>query len=52
VLSAGPTPYTPLSRWDLSIHDETGGRAQWTWEEFRALSREPIIVDLHCVTTW
>ena len=52
VLSAGPTPHTPLSGWDLSIHDETGGRVQWTWEEFRALPREPITVDIHCVTTW
>ena len=52
VLSAGPTPHTPLSGWDLSIQDETGGRVRWTWEEFRALPREPITVDIHCVTTW
>jgi DMSO/TMAO reductase YedYZ molybdopterin-dependent catalytic subunit len=52
VLSAGPTPHTPLSRWDLSIQDETGDRARWTWEQFRALPREPVTVDLHCVTTW
>ena len=52
VLSAGPTPRTPLSGWDLSIQDETGGRVRWTWEEFRALPREPITVDIHCVTTW
>jgi DMSO/TMAO reductase YedYZ molybdopterin-dependent catalytic subunit len=52
VLSAGPTPRTPLSRWDLSIDDETGQLARWTWDEFRALPREPITVDIHCVTTW
>jgi DMSO/TMAO reductase YedYZ molybdopterin-dependent catalytic subunit len=52
VLSAGPTPRTPKSRWDLAIDDETGQLARWTWEEFQALPREPITVDLHCVTTW
>src|SRR4051795_2151205 len=52
VLSAGPTPRTPLSRWDLSIDDETGQLARGTWDEFRALPREPITVDIHCVTTW
>jgi DMSO/TMAO reductase YedYZ molybdopterin-dependent catalytic subunit len=52
VLSAGPTPHTPLSRWDLTIDDETGQLVRWTWEEFRALPREPITVDIHCVTTW
>ena len=31
VLSAGPTPRTPLARWDLSVHDETGERHRWTW---------------------
>ena len=52
VLSAGPTPHTPLSRWDLTVDDETGQLVRWTWEEFRALPREPITVDIHCVTTW
>ena len=52
VLSAGPTPRTPLARWDLSVDDETGQLARWTWEEFRGLPREPVTVDLHCVTTW
>jgi DMSO/TMAO reductase YedYZ molybdopterin-dependent catalytic subunit len=52
VLSVGPTPHTPLSRWDLTIDDETGQLVRWTWEEFRALPREPITVDIHCVTTW
>jgi DMSO/TMAO reductase YedYZ molybdopterin-dependent catalytic subunit len=41
-----------LARWDLSVDDETGRLARWTWEEFRALPREPVTVDLHCVTTW
>ena len=52
VLSAGPTPHTPLARWDLAVDDGTGTRARWTWEEFRALPHEALTVDLHCVTKW
>ena len=35
VLSAGPTPHTPLEEWTFAIR---GGAepASWTWEEFRA----------------
>jgi DMSO/TMAO reductase YedYZ molybdopterin-dependent catalytic subunit len=51
VLSAGPTPHTPLDEWTFSIvyGDE---RKSWTWEEFRALPSENATVDIHCVTRW
>ena len=51
VLSAGPTPHTPLARWSFSI---TGGREpkSWTWDEFRALPTEKLTRDIHCVTRW
>jgi DMSO/TMAO reductase YedYZ molybdopterin-dependent catalytic subunit len=52
VLSAGPTPRTPLARWDFTVHDETGELRRWTWEEFGSLPREAVSVDIHCVTTW
>ena len=52
VLAAGPTPHTHLSRWDLAIDDEGGELRRWSWEEFRALPREAVQVDIHCVTTW
>ena len=52
VLSAGPTPRTPPARWDLTVHDRTGELRRWSWEEFRALPREALSVDIHCVTTW
>jgi DMSO/TMAO reductase YedYZ molybdopterin-dependent catalytic subunit len=52
VLSAGPTPHTPLQRWDLTVHDEAEPLRRWSWEEFRALPREAVSVDIHCVTTW
>jgi DMSO/TMAO reductase YedYZ molybdopterin-dependent catalytic subunit len=52
VLSAGPTPHTARERWDLAVDDETGEVRRWSWEEFHALPRERLTVDLHCVTTW
>jgi DMSO/TMAO reductase YedYZ molybdopterin-dependent catalytic subunit len=51
VLSAGPTPHTPLEEWTFMIE----GGAQpvtWTWDEFRALPSENVTVDIHCVTKW
>jgi DMSO/TMAO reductase YedYZ molybdopterin-dependent catalytic subunit len=52
VLSAGPTPHTPLSTWTFEIAGEVDEPRRWTWEEFRALPSEEITVDIHCVTTW
>src|SRR3712207_4500467 len=52
VLSAGPTPRTPLSEWDFSIVGEVDEPKRWTWEEFRALPSEAITTDIHCVTKW
>ena len=52
VLSAGPTPHTPLQLWDFSIIGELDQPRVWTWEEFRALPSEEITRDIHCVTKW
>ena len=52
VLSAGPTPRTPLDRWDFTIHAPDGGTARWTWTELQALPHETPTVDIHCVTKW
>jgi DMSO/TMAO reductase YedYZ molybdopterin-dependent catalytic subunit len=52
VLSAGPTPHTPLDRWDFSIAGAISEERRWSWDEFLALPREEITVDIHCVTTW
>jgi DMSO/TMAO reductase YedYZ molybdopterin-dependent catalytic subunit len=51
VLSAGPTPHTPLEEWSFSIVDGEE-RTSWTWDEFRALLTEEVTVDIHCVTRW
>ncbi|MDP9457561.1 MAG: sulfite oxidase-like oxidoreductase [Actinomycetota bacterium] len=52
VLSAGPTPHTPLDEWDFSIIGEIDEPKRWSWEEFRALPSEEITTDVHCVTKW
>ena len=51
VLSAGPTPHTPLEQWTFSI--EGGAEpVSWTWEKFQALPSEEVTADIHCVTKW
>lgn len=50
VLSAGPTPHTPLDQWDLRVSGPFSAR--WSWSELQALPREEITVDIHCVTKW
>ena len=52
ILSAGPTPRTPLDRWDFALVGEVEPARRWTWSQFRALPREPIVTDIHCVTKW
>ena len=52
VLSAGPTPHTPLEKWTFSITQDGQTRKSWTWQEFRELPAETITADIHCVTRW
>src|SRR5438105_3111875 len=52
VLSAGPTPHTPLERWSFTIDGQVDQPRSWTWDEFRALPTEQIMKDIHCVTKW
>jgi DMSO/TMAO reductase YedYZ molybdopterin-dependent catalytic subunit len=52
VLSAGPTPRTPLDRWSLTIDGAVDASATWSWDEFLALPSETFAVDIHCVTKW
>jgi len=52
VLSAGPTPHTPLSEWSFQIGGAIDGSVSWTWDEFTALPAETVTVDIHCVTKW
>jgi DMSO/TMAO reductase YedYZ molybdopterin-dependent catalytic subunit len=52
VLSAGPTPHTPLGNWTFSLTRDGQTVKSWTWKEFRALPAEDVTADIHCVTRW
>ncbi len=52
ILSAGPTPRTPLDRWSLSIDGLLAVPVRWTWEELLRLPAQAFTVDIHCVTSW
>ena len=41
VLSAGPTPHTPLDQWSLRIDGQVDEPVSWTWEEFLAFRPKP-----------
>ena len=40
VLSAGPTPRTPLEQWTFSVEQPGAAPRSWTWQEMRALPAE------------
>ena len=52
VLSAGPTPHTPLDEWSFTLSGSVDEPVSWTWDELKALPSEEITVDIHCVTKW
>ena len=52
VLSAGPTPHTPLEKWSFTIEGMVRKPVTWNWEEFRKLPGQSYTVDISCVTKW
>jgi DMSO/TMAO reductase YedYZ molybdopterin-dependent catalytic subunit len=52
VLSAGPTPHTPLEQWTFELRGLVDAPISWTWEELLDLPSETPHVDIHCVTKW
>jgi DMSO/TMAO reductase YedYZ molybdopterin-dependent catalytic subunit len=52
VLSAGPTPRTPLAQWDFTVRGPDRASVRWTWDELLAFPHETPTVDIHCVTKW
>ena len=52
ILSAGPTPRTPLSEWDFTLVGEIDEPLRWNRDEFLALPSEEVTRDIHCVTKW
>jgi DMSO/TMAO reductase YedYZ molybdopterin-dependent catalytic subunit len=52
VLSAGPTPHTPLEQWSFEIKGLVKQPVRWSWGEFQKLPTRSFTVDIHCVTKW
>jgi len=52
VLSAGPTPHTPLENWTFSIKQGGQTAKSWSWQQIRDLPSEEVAADIHCVTKW
>ena len=52
VLSAGPTPRTPLEQWSFKIDGLVKEPISWSWQEFLGLPSQSFLVDIHCVTKW
>jgi DMSO/TMAO reductase YedYZ molybdopterin-dependent catalytic subunit len=53
VLSAGPTPRSPLASWTFTLEDDQGKELyRCSWDELRALPATELVVDIHCVTKW
>jgi len=52
VLSAGPTPHTPLERWSFTLEGLVGSPVTWTWGEFLKLPSQTFTDDISCVTKW
>jgi DMSO/TMAO reductase YedYZ molybdopterin-dependent catalytic subunit len=52
VLSAGPTPRTPLEAWTLTVDGAVDAPLTWSWQELLALPQETVTADIHCVTKW
>lgn len=52
VLHYGGVPHFNPETWTLRIWGEVKKEIIWTWEEFSALPRTEIQMDIHCVTRW
>ena len=52
VLSAGPTPHTPLEDWTFTVGGALDAPRRWPWAQFVELPAQEITVDIHCVTKW
>ena len=52
VLSAGPTPHTPLDEWTFTVGGALDPARTWPWAQFLELPAQEVTVDIHCVTKW
>jgi len=52
VLHYGPVPRFNPATWDFRIWGEVEQERRWSWDEFLALPRRSLRMDIHCVTRW
>ena len=52
VLHYGSVPAADLAAWDFRVFGQVDTPVTLTWEQFRALPRAQVTVDIHCVTRW
>jgi DMSO/TMAO reductase YedYZ molybdopterin-dependent catalytic subunit len=52
VLHYGPVPRFNPATWDFRMWGEVEEERRWTWDEFMALPRRKLRMDIHCVTRW
>jgi len=52
VLHYGPTPEIDLDTWTFRVWGEVEKPLVMSWEEFSALPRTKLTIDVHCVTKW
>lgn len=52
ILSAGPTPHTPIQQWSFALQHGSERIAEWNWSQFQALKQTRVTADIHCVTKW
>ena len=52
VLSAGPTPRTPLGSWSFRIEGLVKEAVSWGWDDFQTLPAQDFVKDISCVTKW
>ena len=52
VLHYGPVPGFDPQTWRLKLWGEVEQAQELTWEQFQALPRTRVQMDLHCVTRW
>ena len=52
ILSAGPTPHTPLEQWSFALQRGERRLGEWNWTQFLSLPQTTRTTDIHCVTKW
>ena len=52
VLSYGPVPKFDRARWDFRVFGLVEREVRLTYDQFIAMPRVRVVVDIHCVTRW